>query len=244
MTKHNLVQTPANKAKSEKAREKALGALELRKAGVTYEKIAVATGYANAGSAKRGIDRLILRQRTDTSSELILMDLARLDEYQMRATNALRQNGDLNQIERLLRIQDQRYKLLGVGDETMRELREAYGVTAAVDNSTSVMIVQTSQTSEESFIRKMMEAVQINPETNTDAANYLQARKVLEIESPKNKIAKKTAAVSATASKKVGGKTKKKIVRKKAQAPTLLTDPLESTYTALSEADIIDAEIV
>lgn len=211
INKHNIEVAAA-------AREKALQAMELRKAGVTYEKIGEAIGYSSGSNCKRAIDRLILRQEKDSSTDVVMLDLVRLDEYMQRCTNALRQNGDLSQIDRLLRITDAKYRLLGIGDETLRTLRESYGVTTKIDNTTSVMIVQASQTSEAEFIRKMMEAVNINPDVNPDAKAYIEARTVKEI---------------------TVGKKKKKVRIKRSTGTTP-----SPTFTTLNEDDIVDAEIV
>jgi len=220
---------PHNIRVAEQAREKALQGLELRKAGVTYEKVSGALGYSSASSAKRAIDRLLLRQETDAASEVIMMDLQRLDEYMQRCTNALRQNADLSQIDRLLRITEAKYRLLGIGDESMRQLREQYGVTTAIDSTTNVMIVQTSQSSEEEFIKKMMQAVQI-PVDNPDAVAYIKQRAITS--TPHHPFTK------AAASKK---NNKKKIVVRKKKT---VNDVLNVPHNVLAEQEIIDAEIV
>lgn len=242
---------PHNIEQARIAKEKAYGALELRKAGVSYAKIATAIGYSSASNCKRGIDRLILHEEKDASMDVIMLDLQRMDEYIQRCTNALRQNGDLSQIDRLLRICEAKYRLLGISDENMSAVRESYGVSTKIDNSTSVMIVQASQTSEAEFIKRMMQAVNIDPTENKDAAEYMEARKVLEIESPKKHAQKKAGgSAKGVIGGVIGGVTggSRKVVRikrrggsKKVTEAHVLTEP---PHTVLIEDDIIDAEIL
>lgn len=239
--RHGHKQTDYQKRISAQAQEKAIQGMELRKAGVTYGNIAKALGYSSASNAKRGIDRLMLRQTTDASHEVVLMDLARLDEFQQRCTNSLRQNNDLSQIDRLLRIMDQRYKLLGISDENMAALRESYGVSTKIDTTTNVMIVQTSQTSEAEFLSRMMQAVQIDPETNIDAAEYIANRL-----GPQKEIgAKKTRTVKRRIVKKgTQKKSVQAVVNTQSNTEPNTRDLYAPTHHTLSEAEIIDAEIV
>lgn len=214
-----------NVRRAAEARERALAAMDLRKAGVTYAQIATAIGFSSAGNAKRSIDRLMLNQVKDASIDIIEMDLARMDEYVSRCTNALRSNGDLSQIDRLLRIQDAKYRLLGISDESLRTVREQHGVTANVDIN-NVMIVQQSQTSEADFIKKMMAAVNISPETNRDAADYIESHVVKEI--------------SSGLPKKI---VRKKVVRKKKSTSKPLGEVMSNGYAPIIEGEIVDDDI-
>lgn len=213
-----------NLRRKEEARERATHGLELRKAGATWQEIANALGYSDQSSAKRAVDRLMNGIKLDAAKDVVALDLQRLDEYQMRCTQALRQTGDLNQIDRLLRIMEARYRLLGIGDDTVRELREMYGVSSAVpisNSTTNVMVVQSSETTEVDFIKKMMQAVGQDPES-PEAQAYIAER--VERKAIEHKPKKKS---------------KKKVVRSKKKTTTDVPN-----YRPLEEEEVVDAEIV
>jgi hypothetical protein len=154
-------------AKKQETRAKQNQALQLRMSGATYQEIATALGYKQPASAKWAVDMAISRTEREAAKEVVALDLARLDEYQMRCTHALRTNGDLHQVDRLLRIMEFRYRLLGVSNDTIRELQAEHGILAAgtTINKNKVMIVQAAPETEDEFIKKMMRAVGINPDS-------------------------------------------------------------------------------
>lgn len=141
-------------------------ALELRMAGTPYADIARALGYANPSSAKKAADVAMSRVTIDAAKEVVSMDLARLDEFQMRCTHALRNNGDLGQIDRILRIMDWRYRLLGVNDETVRALQSEHGIATQTNIKNQVMVVNAAPETSHDFISKMMKAVGVDPNSS------------------------------------------------------------------------------
>ena len=152
--------TPEERAEIHARQQKAL---ELRMAGTPYADIARALGYANPSSAKYACDKAMSRVQIDAAKEVVAMDLARLDEFQMRCTHALRNNGDLGQIDRILRIMDWRYRLLGVNDETVRALQSEHGIHTTTNVKNQVMVVQAAPETSHDFISKMMKAVGVDP---------------------------------------------------------------------------------
>lgn len=155
--------TPEEKAARDAKQRQAL---ELRMAGTTYAQIAQAVGYASPGAAKNACDAALSKVEIDAAKDVVAMDLARLDEFQMRCTHALRQNGDLGQIDRILRLMEWRYKLLGVTDETVRALQSDNGIHTTVNNKNNVMVVQAAPETESDFIAKMMKAVGVDPSSD------------------------------------------------------------------------------
>jgi hypothetical protein len=233
-------------ARMEAARERQMRALELRKARATYGVIAEALGFVDASAARKAVLRALERQEFEAARDVVLLDLQTLDELQMRCTEALRR-GDLFQVDKILRVMQQRYQLLGVSSRTVEELQQEFGIksaeqAAAVTNN-GVMIIQG--TSESEFVRSMMQAVGINPEDPAAKA------KLLELESGKP---------TPTPAKTTGRTVKRKIKRaKKPHAGSSENTPLEKPSTegghiappiydaptqTLDEDDIIDAEIV
>jgi len=244
-------------------REREQKALELRKARVTFQQIADALGYAGPAGAKMAVDRAIARQGFEAAREVVLLDLATLDEMQMRLMERVRA-GDLRYIDNLLRVLQQRYSLLGVSARTVKELQEKMGIDpegppglAQVTNN-GVMVIQG--TSETEFVRSMMEAVGVD--TSSPAAQ----KKLLELESKESKRNKKSGKTDTPAAG-----TKKRVVRRKInkskkapvgdrsteagdiEGPYIggnnttpnsggSSEPIQ--YPELTETEIIDAEIV
>lgn len=165
-TPHGVVRTPARKlspartARLIAARERASNALELRKAGLTYAEIAKALGYADNSGAERAVKKAIDRLGLEAAKDVVLMDLARLDEFQKRCTASLRE-GDLSQIDRIMRIMTMRHNLLGITSDSYREAVAKQTGTAITNNG--VMVIQGTETE---FVRSMMEAVGVDPESD------------------------------------------------------------------------------
>lgn len=198
----------------EAARERQLKALELRKARVTYADIAKALGYADSSSAKYAVQAAMKRQEFELAAEVVRLDLSTLDEMQMRCTEAMRK-GDLFQVDRILRVMERRYQLLGVGSRTVEELQEQFGITptgntAQIQNN-GVMIV-SAQSSSAEFVKALMASMGVDTQDPT------VQKKLKELES--------TEQITPSA---------KKVVKKK-DAPTYAT--------TMEEEEIVDAEIM
>lgn len=168
--------TPEQKAERELKKSQAL---ELRMAGTPYADIARALGLTDKSHAKKLCDSALASVQIDAAKEVVAMDLARLDEFQMRCTHALRQNGDLGQIDRILRIMDWRYRLLGVNDETVRALQSEHGIATQTNIKNQVMVVQAAPETSHDFIAKMMKAVGVDPNSE-DAQTLLRQYNINE----------------------------------------------------------------
>lgn len=158
----------AAQVRMEEAKERQLRALELRKARVTYGDIAKALGYADAGSARKAVIAAMRRQEFELAAEVVRLDLSTLDEMQMRCTEAMRK-GDLFQVDRILRVMERRYSLLGVGSRTVEELQEQYGLSPSANtqiNNSGVMIV-SAQSSSAEFVKALMVSMGVDTENPT-----------------------------------------------------------------------------
>ena len=106
------------------AQERQLKALELRLAGVTYQQIADELGYASRQGAFKAVEaalRLTLREPADSLRRISAERLDRATLAIWRAVNA----GDLQAIDRLLRIEARRAKLLGLDSPQRQEVAGA-----------------------------------------------------------------------------------------------------------------------
>ncbi len=262
--------TPLMAEKKEAAREKQNQALELRKAGATYNEIAQALGYYNSGGAKKAVDAAMARVVVESSKEIILLDLQRLDELQKRCMAQLRNKNDLSQVDRILRIMQQRYALAGIGEETARELREAMGITQQITQNNTQLVIQVNPNSEEAYVRKMMGAAGLSSETIEEYVDAKLKPKELTPGPPKQKkVVVRRRRKSSTGGSNSKGNNKgnssteefseeTKVVGKLMgvdDSSTTMGDMLykdsistykkeHDTFPSIKEDDIIDAEII
>ena len=105
-------QKPA-RFKDAAAAERALQALELRKAGASYESIARHCGYASRSGAYQAVQRELRRTMQEPAEDVRQLELARLDDlYRAMAPKALK--GDTWSVDRCLKIMERRALLLGL----------------------------------------------------------------------------------------------------------------------------------
>lgn len=222
------------------AREKRARAVELREAGATYEEIARTVGYKTPSGAFAAVMTAIDRLDREPTARAILLELGRLDDYQKRATHALKSSGDVNHINLLLRLMEMRLRLMGATPEVIREIADRYnGVSTPQSGAVSVTnnghMVVVQGTSQEDFVKKMMAAVGV-PEKTQD--EYLSR---LEKKQRTIKVPSKT--LKALGYKKKGGGVGGTPTSTPMQVPTLGESNLPP-HTAQDEIEIIDAEIV
>lgn len=110
------------------AAEKRKKALELRRAGWSFDDIAAEVGYANKGSAHRAVKQGIADITRESATELLELQMSRLDDLLAGAYEAAR-NGDLFAVDRVLKIIDQQAKFTNLydhkPDDTSAEVRAA-----------------------------------------------------------------------------------------------------------------------
>lgn len=95
------------------AAERALRAMDLRKAGMTYDAIARVVGYANRNGAYQAIQRELARTLQEPADDLRRLEAERLNDlYRAMAPKALQ--GDTWSVDRCLKIMERRAALLGL----------------------------------------------------------------------------------------------------------------------------------
>lgn len=97
--------------------EKEIKIIELRRAGVTWEKIALETGFRNASGAYKMYQRAAERMVRPHLEEYRDMQLDRLERMH-QAVWLRAKDGDLRAIDTALRISDREAKLLGLDAPT------------------------------------------------------------------------------------------------------------------------------
>ena len=88
-------------------------ALELRKAGKTFEEIADALGYAERGGAAKAVSRALAATVQEPADELRRLQAARLDAL-WGAMWPRAMEGELGAVDRCLAIEMRRARLFGV----------------------------------------------------------------------------------------------------------------------------------
>ena len=95
------------------ANDNKLKALALRKAGVSYADIARALGYKDGSGAWRAVRAALKNTQQEPADELRVLELSRLDDM-LKAISQHVAAGNLTAIDRALKIQDRRARLLGL----------------------------------------------------------------------------------------------------------------------------------
>lgn len=117
----------AGKAKTDPLfAEKVRKAIELRKAGATYDKIAEALGYENRSGAYKIVVGALRDLVQEPAQELRTLELERLDAMTL-AIWARAQKGELAAVDRLLKIGERRAKLLGLDAPTAQSVDMSVG---------------------------------------------------------------------------------------------------------------------
>lgn len=101
--------------------EKKRQALELRKAGVGYVKIAEQLGYKSVSSAHDAVMSALKAITKEPAEEVRTMEIERLDAMLFAISPQVRA-GHLGAIDRSLRIQERRAKLLGLDMPTVTRI--------------------------------------------------------------------------------------------------------------------------
>lgn len=112
-------------------RERERQALELRKAGVTYDVIAQKLGYKGKGTAYEAVMRALKYAVQPDATEYLNLELSRLDDM-TKAVWADARQGDAKAIDQVLKIMDRRAKYLGLDTN---EKRFADAVEKIADSS-------------------------------------------------------------------------------------------------------------
>lgn len=116
-------------SKAIQALERSMKALELRKAGATYENIAQMLGYSSKSTAFSAVNRLMQTAKREGSKEAFEIELRRLDDLFMTLWPLARQ-GEMPAIDRCLRIMERRAKMLGIDapDRSQQQIQQVIRV--------------------------------------------------------------------------------------------------------------------
>jgi hypothetical protein len=181
----------------EEAAEKQQKAVDLRRAGASFQEIANALGYASPSGAKKAVEAAVRKFAFESTADMLQMDLSRLDEWAKLCTHKMRTTGDVSQVDRLMRIMDKRHYLLGVTPASLAEQKE--NGTMQTQGGMNVVIAAT----ERDFVRGMMIAVGVDPD-GPEAKAYEQARQGASAPTPQTGGKKEITAGKKLRKKKPG----------------------------------------
>jgi hypothetical protein len=128
------VRATNNQSRRVKAHDRHLRALELRKAGATYQAIAEQLGYAQAKGAYKAVTSALKLTLREPAEELRELEVARLDAMLLVLWRRV-QAGDEKAVDRVLRIMERRARLLGLDAPRRQELSGPDGKPLAFDLS-------------------------------------------------------------------------------------------------------------
>lgn len=103
------------------AAEKRARALDLRKAGATYDQIAEQVGFSNRGNAYRAIQTALKELTAEPAHEVQRLEVERLDAMLLGLWGQARR-GNQGAVDRVLRIQERRARLLGLDAKTQHDM--------------------------------------------------------------------------------------------------------------------------
>ncbi len=113
MPKHGRAPESPTSPHRLKVRERALQALEMRKAGATFEVIAGQLRYSSKADAYKAVMRFLDKQADEAAEPLRRLEVERCDKLQL-AVWADAVGGNLKAIETVLHIMERRARLLGL----------------------------------------------------------------------------------------------------------------------------------
>ena len=97
--------------------DRKIRALELRRAGKTFDEIAAALGYADRGGAYKAVETGLRETLRETATDLRTLELQRLDEL-TAAFWPMALSGDAHAADRVLAMMKRRADLLGLDAPT------------------------------------------------------------------------------------------------------------------------------
>lgn len=138
--------------KSIEVREKDRQALELRKAGASYEVIAKQLGYADSSGAYKSVKRSMQSIIAEPTEELRSVEYERLNQMLLILWERVQQ-GELGAIDRALSIMDRISKMYGL--DSPRKTEVTQNITQGV------MIVDGTKDEYLSAIRNEIDGVEV-----------------------------------------------------------------------------------
>ena len=239
---HSDVESLSNRTKIRQRRELLLS---LRQAGASYSEIVRAKiGYNNTNAVARDMKIVLERFKYETPEDVLVLDLARLDELQKLLTAAFR-SGDLGQAGPIMRVMQFRRETLGITQEQIAERQ--LSKTQIANNG--IMVIQGSSTGD--YVAAMAAAAGVSAQdVKTELERISASNRVSDI--PDADIvetadhSEQNTTVSGTRKVKLTKSFQKRLLESAARFDDRDTQnevlPLVDPSTALLSVDMVPAD--
>ncbi len=135
------------------AREKQRRAMEMRKAGATYQIIADQVGYADQSGARKAVERAMKETLQEPAEELRTMQIERLNHMLLTLWPGV-QAGDTRSIDTSLRIMDKLDRLMGTEAPVNQQ------VDVNVNHAGAILVIDNDKAE---YIRNLQKMAGYNP---------------------------------------------------------------------------------
>lgn len=221
-SRKKVVRRTVNQVELKRRRETALA---LRTAGASYSEIVRANiGYNSTAHVSMDMKKILANFQYETPEDVLVLDLARIDEIQKILTAALR-TGDLGQAGPIMRCMQFRRETLGITPEVITERRQ----NAQTIQNNGILVVQGTTGD---YISAMAAAAGANPQ---------EVKRELESVSESNKPEIIDAEVIPDTPASQAGKRRIRIKKAKSQTANLSHDH-EQGGPGTSETDGMPSE--
>lgn len=151
--------------------------LSLRQAGASYAEIVRANiGYNTVSAVSVDMKKILTQFTYETPEDVLVLDLARLDELQKLLTAAFR-NGDLTQAGPIMRVMQFRRETLGITQEQIAERQMSKN---QIQNN-GIMVIQGSSTRD--YIEAMAQAAGASPqELQRELESVSESNRIIDAE--------------------------------------------------------------
>lgn len=164
----------SNTRRDTQLRQRRQRALELRMAGASYAQIVKANiGYSSLSHVSNDMKKILESAVLDTPEELIMLDLARLDDLQQVLTLHFHK-GNVSLSGPIMQVMKFRHELLGIDAESIRQRRlERTQVT-----NNGIMVVQGTG---KDYLAGLMDAAGLSEEQKAQELRKLESRELKEL---------------------------------------------------------------
>lgn len=146
------------------SKERHRRAIELRKAGATWQQIADQLGYSSAKSAYNSVRTAISNITVEPTTELIAIQYERLNHMLLTLWPQVQQ-GELAAMDRALRIMGEMNTLAGAGQHHARGTTVNVGINTGATNN--VLVIEGD---EQQYIAKLKQMAGVDPDAQLPTA--------------------------------------------------------------------------
>lgn len=220
--------------------------LSLRQAGASYSEIVRAKiGYNSTAQVARDMKVVLERFKYETPEDVLVLDLARLDELQKLLTAAFR-TGDLAQAGPIMRVMQFRRETLGITQEQIAERQMSK--TQIANNG--IMVIQGSSTGD--YVAAMAAAAGVSTqEVKTELERISASNRIQDAEIVDSEVTDQGEQFTSAVSRKKKVKLTKSFQKRLLESAARFDDrdtqndiqPVVDPSTALLSVDLLPADL-